>query len=297
MTAIAPPPVVAVAEEPTEPESSGEPHAPAKHPWSGFDQRTLAVLAAGTLALFLLVAWTFEGPIASLMFTARQHGLGATFSAPPPKLTPGQAIAVMQIPSLKKNVVVVEGDGPDALHGGPGHRPGTVVPGAKGNSVIEGHRNGWGAPFSTLNELQKGDLIAIQNRTVIQKIVFKVQSVKKVKAGDVRPFANSTDRRLTLVTGSGGWLGGDRLVVTGVSGPVGRTAPGRGVRPGPDTGSVLANMWLTAAVWAFAAAIGAVWFLRSRFGRLAVAAVVVPLCVGGALALLLELDRFLPPLR
>ena len=54
------------------------------------------------------------------------------------------------------NLVVAEGDSPQQLRSGPGHRIGTPLPGKVGNSVIFGHRTGWGGPLSDLGTLEDG---------------------------------------------------------------------------------------------------------------------------------------------
>ncbi len=50
-------------------------------------------------------------------------------------------------------MVVVEGTGADQLRSGPGHYPGTPLPGETGNVAIAGHRTTYLHPFYNLNEL------------------------------------------------------------------------------------------------------------------------------------------------
>ena len=44
---------------------------------------------------------------------------------------------------------------------GPGHYPGTPLPGQPGNVGIAGHRTTFGAPFFRLNEVSRGDLVLL----------------------------------------------------------------------------------------------------------------------------------------
>ena len=48
--------------------------------------------------------------------------------------------------------------------------------------------------------------------------MFKVTAIEGVADDDPRPFADSTDRRVTLITGTGGKYSDRRLVITPVSG-------------------------------------------------------------------------------
>ena len=58
-------------------------------------------------------------------------------------------------------MVVVEGTDADQLRSGPGHYPGTPLPGEAGNVAIAGHRTTYLHPFYNLNELVPGDAIDI----------------------------------------------------------------------------------------------------------------------------------------
>ena len=48
------------------------------------------------------------------------------------------------------------------LRHGPGHYPGTPLPGARGTVAIAGHRTTYGAPFRKLDKLGKGDRIEVR---------------------------------------------------------------------------------------------------------------------------------------
>ena len=265
---------------------------------------TQRVVRIATIALVVgLVAWglleLFEGPPASAWYSVRQHQLASQFAASRPHSGRGSAIALLQVPSVGMSLVVAEGDAPQQLRSGPGHRIGTPLPGAIGNSVIVGHRHAWGGPLVDLAELKPGDPIAVQTESTGGPIgVFKVQSVTRVGAGDLTPFSGSTDRRLTIVTGAGGRYSDRRLVVTAVSGPVGKVkAPAAAVRATTPQGSPVWNRDAMLALVAFATAGVLAFALRRRYRMSTVAVVVVPLVVLGLVALLLNVDAALPPLR
>jgi sortase A len=68
---------------------------------------------------------------------------------------PGRAFALIQIPAIDVERVVVEGVGRDDLRKGPGHVPSTMMPGQPGTFGVSGHRTTYGAPFYRLDELRR----------------------------------------------------------------------------------------------------------------------------------------------
>ena len=56
---------------------------------------------------------------------------------------------------------MVEGVDLKYLSEGPGHFPGTPLPGQAGNAAVAGHRTTYKAPFNRIDELQPGDKIFI----------------------------------------------------------------------------------------------------------------------------------------
>jgi len=75
---------------------------------------------------------------------------------------PGDAVAIIRIPKIDVDYVVVEGTGTEALKKGPGHYTDTAYPWQDTGRVgIAGHRTTYGAPFWSLNELRVGDRIVL----------------------------------------------------------------------------------------------------------------------------------------
>ena len=87
-------------------------------------------------------------------------GIGATPAV-------GQPALRLHIPGLGPGWVrtVLEGVGQDVLKSGPGHYPGTALPGTPGDVALAGHRVGHGAPFDGLGELGSCDVLALEDRT------------------------------------------------------------------------------------------------------------------------------------
>jgi sortase A len=83
---------------------------------------------------------------------------------------PGDAYAALWFERDGARVVsdevlyVVEGVDWETLKLGPGRYPGSDRVGGAGNLSIAGHRQGWGAPFLHLDQLQVGDTIHVVDR-------------------------------------------------------------------------------------------------------------------------------------
>jgi sortase A len=74
----------------------------------------------------------------------------------------GQPLGRIRIPSIGVSSVVVAGTDTADLRLGPGHYPGTPLPGARGTVGVAGHRTTYGAPFRKLDKLGKGDRIEMR---------------------------------------------------------------------------------------------------------------------------------------
>ena len=266
--------------------------------WRRVDCRLVGVVAVGIVAIFTLIVVSFENPIAEQWYRTRQRHLVSNLAVKQSGIATGQAVGILQIPRLGTNVAVVEGDRPADLRNGPGHRVATPVPGRKGNSVIMGHRAGWGGPFANLARVRRGDFVVVQDRAG-QNIVFTVATIQHLGTADRRPFARSTDHRVTLVTSDGGLRSNDRLVVTAVSGTRGRLARPSAADVSATAGeSWFINGYTVLAVLSIVGAGGAYLFLRRRHHIVALVVIMTPLVSLSVLCVLLNLDlRFLPPLR
>lgn len=134
-------------------------------------------------------------------------------AAPQPKI--GEGIAILKIPKIGLNQVVVEGGDLDQidqqLKRGPGHIGGTALPGRQGNSVISGHRTTYGAPFARLDELSAGDEIQVTDRA--QTYTYRVTEKKIVLPTDLSVIVPATDYRLTLTTCHPRYSAKQRLII------------------------------------------------------------------------------------
>lgn len=142
----------------------------------------------------------------------------------PPAL--GQAFARLYIPRLGRDYdpVVVEGVSTADLQEGPGHYPGTALPGQRGNMVISGHRTTWGKPFNRLDEVQPGDRVVVETRTAWVTYRVTGDSIVDPSASEVitdvpPPIGvqpSSADTLLTLTTCNPKYSAQQRLILRGV---------------------------------------------------------------------------------
>jgi sortase A len=73
----------------------------------------------------------------------------------------GDPLGRIRIPKIGVSAVFVEGTATGDLSSGPGHYPGTPIPGEHGTVGIAGHRTTYGAWFRNINQLNPGDAIDI----------------------------------------------------------------------------------------------------------------------------------------
>ena len=72
------------------------------------------------------------------------------------------AIGTIEIPKIGLVHPVVEGIEETQIHWGPGHWPGTALPGRVGNTVFAGHRVTHTRPFYDIDKLTPGDEITVR---------------------------------------------------------------------------------------------------------------------------------------
>ena len=65
----------------------------------------------------------------------------------------------ISIPKLGLDAPLLEGIRLTTLDNGPGHWPGTAMPGEVGNVVVAAHRTSHGAPFRNIDQLIAGDVV------------------------------------------------------------------------------------------------------------------------------------------
>ncbi len=130
----------------------------------------------------------------------------------------GAPLSRLVIPSIGLDEIVVEGVHGKALNAGPGHLPGSALPGERGNAVISAHRD---RHFSELDRIAIGDTVVTE--TLAGRVTWVVTSRRVVGAGMPALYQTPT-AVLTLTTcWPVRYLGSapDRLLIT--ANPVERT--------------------------------------------------------------------------
>ena len=163
----------------------------------------LALLGMGVvLALFLVYEFAFTGFRESrsqraLLPVFEQRLATGTFGDPTAPV-PNGPVALLQIASIGMHQIVVQGSSPSDLKQGPGHMPGSPLPGEFGNSVILGHNRLYGGPFGGIDSLHKGDtIIAVTGQG---RFRYDVEKVVTVAPGDKDVIGAALESRMTLVT-------------------------------------------------------------------------------------------------
>ena len=155
----------------------------------------------------------------------------------------GKPFAELRIPRFGDDWrwAVVEGTDAAALELGPGHYPGTPMPGEVGNAAIAAHRAGHGDPFIDFDDLRRRDSVEITqgDTTWVYRVVREPWIVTADAHHVLDPLPG---HKLTLTTcwpkyGSSKRLIAvaelDEVVVDGRSTPVHRRADGTALSAAP----------------------------------------------------------------
>jgi sortase A len=129
-----------------------------------------------------------------------------------PEVLEGDAVAILLIPRMDLDVVVVEGTTGDALERGPGHYEGTAYPWEDAGTVaIAGHRTTYGKPFWALDRLRPGDRISLI--TEFGTFDYAVRESREVAPSDMSVLAQTGRPILVLTTCAPIFTASRRLVV------------------------------------------------------------------------------------
>ena len=195
---------------------------------------TIGIFVIGLIAYLLLVT--------PLSHDRSQRDLSAQFEvklkqaaagAPLSDARRGDPVALLEIPKLGINEIVVEGARQGDLKAGPGHVRGTAIIGQQGISVLAGRRATFGSPFDGLNRLTTGDQMALT--TYRGRFVYTVQSSSIVDDSPESVLAaaapqDTSQSALALVTSDPWGVSVERVVTVAVlqgspiSGPTPNTA-------------------------------------------------------------------------
>ena len=121
--------------------------------------------------------------------------VGASFAVrASPNFVTGAPLARLVIPRIGLDEIVVEGVGGTELNSGPGHLPGSALPGEPGNAVVSAHRD---RHFSELDRVTVGDTVVTE--TLAGRVLWVVTSRRIVGRG-MPALYNTPTAVLTLTT-------------------------------------------------------------------------------------------------
>jgi len=132
-------------------------------------------------------------------------------SLPVPTASPQQAVR-LQVPAIKVDHPVVQGDGWEQLKKGIGQHIGTPNPGQKGNIVLSAHNDVFGQIFQDLDRLKPGDsVILFTNQRTYTYLVRQTQIVEPTQ---VEVMAPTSEAVVTLISCYPYRVDNKRIVVT-----------------------------------------------------------------------------------
>ena len=149
---------------------------------------TLLILAGAGVLVWGVTVWRWQDPFTAALNRLEQReladdfkrrvdegraglaGAGDRLDASLPRAAArwrtssqrGDAVARIRIPALGLTRIVVNGTDHGTLRRGPGRYLGSAMPGEGQLVYIAGHRTTYGAPFSHLDRLRKGDRVVLE---------------------------------------------------------------------------------------------------------------------------------------
>jgi sortase A len=112
------------------------------------------------------------------------------------RLDPGDPMGRIVMPAIGVSEVFVQGTGSSDLRAGPGHYPQTPLPGEHGTVAIAGHRTTYGAPFRSIDELDRGDRIEL--RMPYGRFAYRVEWTRIVEPTEISVIDRVDHDRLVL---------------------------------------------------------------------------------------------------
>jgi sortase A len=135
--------------------------------------------------------WEEAEARAVVAYAHRAASIDGRYAAP---IVEGAPVARLVIPRLGFDEIVLEGVDGDALNAGPGHLPGSALPGERGNAVISAHRD---RHFARLGQVRVGDTVVTE--TGGRRLRWVVIATRVIDA-DAPALFRTADATLTLTT-------------------------------------------------------------------------------------------------
>ena len=140
-----------------------------------------------------------------------QHRLAELAAAYRARAQIGDPIGHIELPTLGRSYVVVQGTTTSSLELGPGHYPGTDWPGQGGTVAIAGHRTTFLAPFRTIDQLRPGQPVILE--MPYGRFIYRVQYTRFVLPTDLAVTRSVGYDRLVLSACNPLFSAAQRIVV------------------------------------------------------------------------------------
>jgi sortase A len=182
---------------------------------------TLLIVGGLATLAWALVVWRWEDPVTSLYTAYEQRGLSSGLderfdlyrrrtedvSFDPEDLAAdarryrqqteiGDGFGRIEVPRLGLRMVLVYGTDTEPLKRGPGLDPRTFFPGQGHLVYVAGHRTTYGAPFSKIDELRRGDLVRVE--MPYATFTYTVTGSRIVRADDLSVLRSKNYEQIAL---------------------------------------------------------------------------------------------------
>jgi sortase A len=159
-------------------------------------------LAGAALLAWTLVVWRWQEPFTYVVAKREQTRLAERYEAQSAArldrapLRRGEPVGRLEIPRLGLSRIVVYGTDSKSLRKGPGLDPRSTLPGRGRLAYIAGHRTTYGAPFSRIDELERGDAVIFERRG--ERLAYEVAGRRIVAADDLSVLRSNGREELAL---------------------------------------------------------------------------------------------------
>lgn len=157
----------------------------------------IGLICAWMVAQMLLFGMLSHTRSQAILYGEFREQMAAATAPTGGVIVPGDPVAMITIPAIGIQEVVVEGTSAGELLKGPGHMRSTALPGQPGTSVVFGRARTYGAPFGKISLLHVGH--AIHTLTAQGAATYRVDAVRTAKDPLPGPVT-AGNGRLTLVS-------------------------------------------------------------------------------------------------
>jgi len=157
----------------------------------------IGLICAWMVAQMLLFGMLSHTRSQAILYGEFREQMAAATAPTGGVIVPGDPVAMITIPAVGIQEVVVEGTSAGELLKGPGHMRSTALPGQPGTSVVFGRARTYGAPFAEISLLRVGH--AIHTLTAQGPATYRVDAVRTAKSPLPGPVT-AGNGRLTLVS-------------------------------------------------------------------------------------------------